>query len=109
MSSNIADRERKMDINKLSNEQADELSAQLGKEIGRIMDEANLQCNKILNIYGLCTQINYQLKPVEVKQVAEIVEKKPKAKKQPKKQVKTQSLTQKPKKSAKTQSLAQKS
>lgn len=91
------DRERKVDVNKMTDEQADELSAQLGREIGRIMDEANLQCNKILNIYGLCTQITYQLR-----QMGETVEEKPKTESKPKKQAKKQSLSKKSKKQTKT-------
>lgn len=63
----VAQRERKVDVEKLSIEQADILSQQIGKEIARIMDEANIKCNQILNIYGLQTQIGYQIKPLNEK------------------------------------------
>lgn len=57
----LGQRERKIDINNLTPEQADALSAQIGKEIAKIMDEANLKCNKLLNIYGMQTQIGYKI------------------------------------------------
>lgn len=57
----LKDRERKVDIKSLTPEQADALSAQIGKEIARIMDEANLKCNALLNIYGMQTQIGYKI------------------------------------------------
>lgn len=57
----LKDRERKVDIKALTPEQADALSAQIGKEIAKIMDEANLKCNALLNIYGMQTQIGYKI------------------------------------------------
>lgn len=57
----LKDRERKINVDSLSLEQADALSAQIGKEIARIMDEANIRCNAILNIYGMETKIGYKL------------------------------------------------
>lgn len=57
----LKDRQRKIDINSLSPDQADALSAQIGKEIAKIMDEANNKCNALLNIYGLETQIGYKV------------------------------------------------
>jgi hypothetical protein len=57
----LKDRERKIDVEKLSIDQADALSAQIGVAIGKIMDEANLKCNQLLNIYGLQTQISYNI------------------------------------------------
>ncbi len=58
---NHTERERKVDIKKLSVEQADKLSMQIGKEISKIMDEANIKCNKLLGIYGLQTKIGYEI------------------------------------------------
>lgn len=57
----LKDRERKIDINAMSLAQAEALSAQIGKEIAKIMDEANLKCNELLNIYGMQTQIGYKI------------------------------------------------
>lgn len=58
-------RKRKVDINKLSAEQADRLSEQIGKEIAKIMDQANLNCNKLLGVYGLRTKISYEIVKIE--------------------------------------------
>jgi hypothetical protein len=63
----VKDRERKVDVNKLSIEQADALSVQIGKEISKIMDEANLKCNQLLGIYGLETQIGYKITKIGAK------------------------------------------
>jgi len=63
----LKDRERKIDIEKLTFEQADALSAQIGKEIARIMDEANIKCNSILNIYGMQTKIGYKITKINEK------------------------------------------
>ena len=43
-------RERKVDLNKMSMQQAEAISAQIGQEMAKIMDEANLKCNEILNL-----------------------------------------------------------
>lgn len=88
-------RERKVDLNKLSMDQADVISQQIGQEMARIMDEANLKCNEILNIYGMQTQIHYKIVPLEVKkeQVVENIKEKKKTGRKSKKAVKEQSLT----------------
>lgn len=61
MAGNHKRRKRKIDANKLSPEQADNLGVQIGQEIAKIMDEANLKCNEILGIYGLQTRIGYDI------------------------------------------------
>lgn len=53
----LSKRKRNIDLNKLTVEQADVLSAQIGKELAKIIDEANLACAKILKPYGLQTVI----------------------------------------------------
>ena len=58
-------RKRKINLNSLSKEQVDSLSSDLGKEVAKIMDKANKECNKMLNIYGLQSQIGYEIKEVE--------------------------------------------
>lgn len=63
----VKDRERKVDVEKLNLDQVDALSAQIGKEISKIMDEANLKCNQLLNIYGLQTQIGYKITKLKKK------------------------------------------
>ena len=63
----LKDRERRVDINSMTADQADALSAQIGKEIAKIMDSANLKCNELLNIYGLQTQIGYKIVKIGTK------------------------------------------
>lgn len=50
-----------IDVNKLTAQQADAISEQLGKEIAKIMDEANEKCDKLLGVYGLQTRIGYDI------------------------------------------------
>ena len=73
MAGNHKRRKRKIDLNKLSVEQADKLAKQLGDEIAKTMDEANNKCNEMLKIYGLQTKIGY-----EIVQLDEITKKTPK-------------------------------
>lgn len=47
------DRERKVNIEQLTLEQADQLSAQLGEKVKEINDRAIAEVNKLLNIYGM--------------------------------------------------------
>lgn len=63
----LKDRVRKVDIESMSVEQAEALSMQIGREIARIMDEANLKCNELLNIYGMQTQIGYKIVKIGTK------------------------------------------
>lgn len=80
-------RARRIDVNKMTIEAADRLSLEMGKELAKIMDEANGKANELLNIYGLQTQISYQ-----IVQVGEKIEKKAKSPRRMKKELKTQSL-----------------
>ena len=86
--SNHKERVRKIDVNQMTIEQADQLQKQLASEMARIMDEANTKCNEMLNIYGLQTKINYQ-----IIQIAEKTEETPKKRKSVKKVPKGQSLS----------------
>lgn len=53
----LAERKRSIDISKLSVEQADLLSQQLGQMTRVICDEAVEKANKFLNIYGMKAQM----------------------------------------------------
>ena len=46
-------RERKLDINKLSPEQVDVVSKQIGEKIKQICDKASEEANRLLNVYGM--------------------------------------------------------
>jgi hypothetical protein len=67
MAGNHKRRKRKIDVNKMSVEEAKRLEKQLSDEITKIMDEANTKCNKLLNIYGLQTHIEWGLSPLDEK------------------------------------------
>lgn len=53
----LRDRERKLDISKMSAEQVDNLSEQIGEKVRQICDEAAVKVNAILNIYGASAKI----------------------------------------------------
>lgn len=86
--SDYKERVRKVDVNKMTEEQAAQLQKQIATEMARIMDEANTKCNEFLNIYGMQSKINYQ-----ITQLVEKTEKKPKSAKSVKKLPKGQSLS----------------
>lgn len=47
------DRERKVDIEKLTPEQADQISVQIGEKVKEINNKAVAEVNRLLNIYGM--------------------------------------------------------
>jgi hypothetical protein len=49
----MEDRIRKVNINKMSDEELEALEERIGKKITNITDDAVEQANKILKIYGL--------------------------------------------------------
>lgn len=53
----LRDRERKVDITNLDNDQLDNLSAQIGDKVRAICDEAAVKVNAILKIYGASAKI----------------------------------------------------
>ena len=53
----VEGRERKVDVNKLTLEQADGLSIQIGDKIKQITDRAVAEANSFLNIYGITCQM----------------------------------------------------
>ncbi len=67
MAGNHKRRKRSVDLKSLTIDQADRLGKQMGDEIAKIMDEANNKCNNMLNIYGLQTQIGYEIVQVPEK------------------------------------------
>lgn len=56
------ERERKLNINNLTAEQATEISAQLGDKIREICDKAVFDANRILNIYGMHAKMQVLVK-----------------------------------------------
>lgn len=58
-------RKRSIDINKLTIEQADELSAQIGEKVRNICDESAVKINEILAIYGMKALVAIQFEPLK--------------------------------------------
>lgn len=54
-------RVRKVDVNKLTFEQTDQLSEQIGGKVRDICDKAVAEANKLLNIYGLQCKMQFVL------------------------------------------------
>lgn len=50
-------RERKVDLSSMTNEQVENISAQVGERVRQICDEAAAKVNAILNIYGASAKI----------------------------------------------------
>lgn len=53
----LEQRERKLDLSKMSIEEVDNLSAQIGEKVRMICDETAEKVNKILSVYGMTAKI----------------------------------------------------
>lgn len=53
----LKDRERKVDVSSLPQEQVDQLSEQIGSKVRGICDEAADRINAILAIYGMSAKL----------------------------------------------------
>lgn len=53
----LKERVRKVDVTKMSTEQVDNLSDQIGEKVRGICDEAAQRINSILSIYGMSAKI----------------------------------------------------
>ena len=89
--------EKKVNVNRLSNEEIAALQVQIGEKIREICDEAIEKANKLLNIYSLSAKmqiaINYQDLD-EPKKVPSVVEKETLAAVVPKKRGKPKKVVQ---------------
>lgn len=63
--SDVHSRKRSFDINKLSPEDADRLSNEIGAKVREICDAACTEANKILNIYGMKALMEIAIAPLE--------------------------------------------
>lgn len=70
----LKDRERKVDVNKMSPEEVDVLSVQLGNKIRAICDEAVAKANEVLNIYGASAKMQIEINelPSEVAKAMDV-------------------------------------
>ena len=64
----MQERVRKVDVSKLSLEQADLLSQQIGEKIGQIQKDALEKMLRILNIYGMTCELSVTIKKLEEKE-----------------------------------------
>jgi len=64
----IANRERKINIENMAPEQIDELSKRLGDKIREICDKAVEESNKLLNIYGMNAKMMVTIESLNEKQ-----------------------------------------
>lgn len=61
----MEERARKVDVNKLTPERADELSKQIGDKVVQIQTEAIEKINKVLKVYGMKATISVQIAKLE--------------------------------------------
>ena len=59
------DRIRGVDINKMSEEEFQQVMDKLGKKVSEKIKSAFEESNKLLNVYGLKVVFNYELRPLE--------------------------------------------
>jgi hypothetical protein len=64
----MQERVRKVDVNKMSLEQADLLSQQIGEKISQIQKDALEKMLRILNIYGMTCELSITIKKLEEKE-----------------------------------------
>ena len=55
-------RVRKVDIEKLSNEELEKIQAAISGKIVNIINKANEEANRVLNVYGMEVQLVMELK-----------------------------------------------
>ena len=58
----MINRERKVDLSKITPEQEEQISKVLTAKLSEILETAGKQANAILNAYGMEVQIAYKLK-----------------------------------------------
>lgn len=57
----MIDRKRRIDVNKLTNEQLAELEAKLSEKVSLIVNTAVKEANKYLNVYGLEARMHLEI------------------------------------------------
>lgn len=72
----MINRERKVDLTKLSREEFNRLELQLGERVRQICDEACEKANKLLNIYGLKTKMQIVIDAGEATEAPAVAPKK---------------------------------
>ena len=62
------ERMRKVDVNSLTKERADELSKQIGDKVVQLQTEALEKINKVLGIYGMAAEMSVKISKLEEKE-----------------------------------------
>lgn len=62
---NLKNRIRKVDMEKLTPEQAEELSNQIGAKLRELIDKTVEEANNFLKIYGMKAKMQVALEPLE--------------------------------------------
>lgn len=65
----ISDRMKKVDLNKMSENELVELEVKLGNKTSEILNQASKDINKVLNIYGLQAKVSYVIEEIQGEQV----------------------------------------
>jgi len=60
----MEERVRKVDLEKLSEEEADQLSQRIGEKLRQIMDKACDEANRIAQIYGIQVKMQFLIEPL---------------------------------------------
>ena len=58
----MINRERKVDVESMTDKQVKELEAQISERLRKIIDDACDKANRILHVYGLEAQMQFALK-----------------------------------------------
>ena len=61
----MEERVRKVNVDELSIERAEELSKQIGDKVVQLQTEALEKINKVLNIYGMKGEMNVRISKLE--------------------------------------------
>ena len=61
----MKERKRKANLDTMTKEQAEEISAKLGQKISTILNNALEECNRITNVYQLQVKIGYEIVPID--------------------------------------------
>lgn len=61
----MEDRDRKVDVDSLTLERADELSKQIGDKVVQLQTEALEKINKVLNVYGMKAELSVSISKLE--------------------------------------------
>ena len=64
----MEERVRKVDVNKLSTERAEELSGQIGEKVVQIQKDALEKLNRVLNVYGMAAELSIKIVKLEEKE-----------------------------------------